>query len=179
MQKSTSNCVEREDSVTLTLELSISVLGLGSYSVMDLRDSLPQWDGLPGRNRLQLYGLVSSVFPKQTTMAHCLLNHRETREYERDGKSPDCREHRHLPAKLAEKKVLDGTHRWVGDENSRKCRIVPCEAKEWAKGTSENVEMMQMRRIFRNKRTAARRIGVPCGQQPRASLTQCRDVNHG
>jgi len=110
-------------------------------------------------------------------MAHCLLSYREAREFERDGKIPDCRKHFHVSAKKAEKMELDGTHRWVGDENSRRCRIVPCEAKEWAKASSSGFQVMQMRRVFRTKRTPARNSHTTVGKQPRVSATLCKDVN--
>lgn len=121
--------------------------------------------------------IVSTVFPKQL-MAHCLLSHKEARELERDGKTPDCRNgHRHLPAKDAKTKVLNGTHRWAGD---RECRIVEIEAKEWAKAPSAGYAVLQMRRVFRQKQVhSAQHFGMQCGKQPRVSATQARDVNQG
>lgn len=114
-------------------------------------------------------------------MVYCLLSYKEARELEREGKIPNCLEgHRHVSSNKAVAMEASGTHRWVGGTESRHCRIVPCEAKEWAKSPSQGFSVMQMRRIFREKPLkSARHFGNECGKQPRVSATQCRDVNGG
>ena len=99
-------------------------------------------------------------------MAHCLLRYREARELERDGLTPDCRTHQHVPAEVARELEGSGTHRWVidpSDDGQRKCRIVPCEAKEWTKAPSQGFSVMQMKRIFRSKRPSYANVGVSDG----------------